>query len=202
MRNIIEIENRFKEISNLNNIDLTKSLIKKSDYPNQQVKTRKDKSKLHGEVFTPLYLVDAMIWLKFKDLNPNSKTCDLCAGYGQFTIRLMRIMYNKFHNNINEWLKNSHTLTELQMESCAKLVYVFGPNINLYCGDSLKLDKSNENDTGILFFNENTNQWNNNELINILLQNNIVQNNLKILQFIFENNNDNTKLQTLIQRLK
>lgn len=151
---ITQIESRFKEISNLSDIDLSKSLIKKSDYPIQQVKTRKDKSKNFGEVFTPLFLVDIMIYLKFKELTPETKTCDLCAGYGQFTIRLMRILYNKFKINVEDWLKNIHTLTELQMESCAKLVYIFGPDINLYAGDSLKLEYSDENDKGILFYNE------------------------------------------------
>lgn len=50
---IDQIETRFKEIANLYDIDLSKSLIRKSDYPIQQVKTRKDKSKEFGEVFTP-----------------------------------------------------------------------------------------------------------------------------------------------------
>ena len=149
---IDQIEKRFKEITELHDIDLTKSLIKKADYKVQQVKTRKEKSKNFGEVFTPLFLVDIMILMKFKEMTPETKTCDLCSGYGQFTIRMMRMLYNKFHMNVEEWLKNVHTLTELQMESCAKLVYIFGPDINLYAGDSLKLEYSDENDKGILFF--------------------------------------------------
>ena len=195
------MEKRFKEIADLHNIDLTKSLIRKSDYPIQQVKTRKDRSKEFGEVFTPLFLVDIMILMKFKELNVESKTCDLCAGYGQFTIRLMRMLFNKFHMNVEEWLKNVHTLTELQMESCAKLVYIFGPDINLYAGDSLKLEHSDENDKGILFFNEETKKWYNNELVDELIHIKYVKNNLKLLTFIFENNQNSEKLQKLKESL-
>ena len=198
---IDQIEKRFKEITELHDIDLTKSLIRKDDYKVQQVKTRKEKSKNFGEVFTPLFLVDIMILMKFKEMTPETKTCDLCSGYGQFTIRMMRMLYNKFHMNVEEWLKNVHTLTELQMESCAKLVYIFGPDINLYAGDSLKLEHSDENDKGILFFNEETKKWYNNELVDELIHIKRVKNNLQLLTFIFENNQNSEKLQKLKERL-
>jgi len=198
---INQIEQRFKEISNLHDVDLSKSLIKKSDCPIQQVKTRKDKSKEFGEVFTPLFLVDIMILMKFKDITPKTKTCDLCAGYGQFTIRLMRMLYNKFKIDVNDWLKNIHTLTEIQPESCAKLVYIFGPDINLYDGDSMMLEYSDENDSGILFFDEEAKKWYNNELVNELIHKNIVKNNLKLLTFIFENNMNIERLKKLNERL-
>lgn len=198
---IDQIEKRFKEITELHDIDLTKSLIKKADYKVQQVKTRKEKSKNFGEVFTPLFLVDIMILMKFKEMTPETKTCDLCSGYGQFTIRMMRMLYNKFHMNVEEWLKNVHTLTELQMESCAKLVYIFGSDINLYAGDSLKLEHSDENDKGILFFNEETKKWYNNELVDELIHIKSVKNNLQLLTFIFENNQNSEKLQKLKERL-
>ena len=198
---IDQIEKRFKEITELHDIDLTKSLIRKDDYKVQQVKTRKEKSKNFGEVFTPLFLVDIMILMKFKEMTPETKTCDLCSGYGQFTIRMMRMLYNKFHMNVEEWLNNIHTLTELQMESCAKLVYIFGPDINLYAGDSLKLEHSDENDKGILFFNEETKKWYNNELVDELIHIKRVKNNLQLLTFIFENNQNSEKLQKLKERL-
>ena len=198
---IEQIENKFKEISNLHDIDLTKSVIRKSDYPIQQVKTRKDKSKEYGEVFTPLFLVDIMLLMKFKELTPKSLTCDLCSGYGQFTVRLMRMMYNKFHINPEEWLKESHTLTELQLSSCAKLVYIFGPYINLYAGDSLKLKDSEDSDSGILFYNEDTHKWYNNKLVDKLVRISAVNNNIKLLTFIFENNDKTDKLQILFNRL-
>ena len=38
---IDQIETRFKEVAKLYDIDLTKSLIRKKDYPIQKLKTRK-----------------------------------------------------------------------------------------------------------------------------------------------------------------
>src|SRR5574344_757350 len=102
---ILDIEKRFKEVTGLEHVDLTKSVIKKSDFENQQQKTSKQDSKEYGFVATPLFLVDIMILLKFNEITPESKTCDLCAGFGQFTIRLMRMLYNKFSINVDEWLE-------------------------------------------------------------------------------------------------
>lgn len=87
------------------------------------------------------------------------------------------------------------------MESCAKLVYIFGPDINLYAGDSLKLEYSDENDKGILFFNEETKKWYNNKLVDELIHKDIVKNNLKLLIFVFENNTNSEKLQKLLNRI-
>ncbi len=48
-----------------------------------QTKTSKDKSKAHGEVFTPLPLVDKMIEKKEDAywLDESKVNCDLCTGY-------------------------------------------------------------------------------------------------------------------------
>lgn len=157
---IRDIEKRFKEITQLNEINLGIFPIKRDDYVNQQQATSKQASKERGYITTPIFLVDIMVALKHEDLLPTMQTCDLCAGEaGQFTIRLMRFMYNKFKMDVNEWLEKYHTLTELAPESCATLVYIYGPNINLYCGDSLNLKYSDENDKGILFFNKEKKMW-------------------------------------------
>lgn len=201
--NIEEIENRFKYITGLQHIDLSKSIILESDYKNQQQKTTKELSKKYGFVATPLFLVDKMIQLKFKDLTLDSKTCDLCAGHGQFSIRLLRQFYNKFKKmNIKNWLTNNHTFTELQPISCAKLVYIFGPSINLYVGDSMNLKYSVETDTGILFFDDKTKKWLNNNIINKLLSYKTIQQNLKALAFIFNNYNNIDKLTILLNALE
>lgn len=197
---INEIEKRFLEISNLQ-IDLSKSIIRKADYPKQQVTTRKDKSKEFGEVFTPLFIVDTMIALKFNDVKPTSQTCDLCAGYGQFTIRLMRRLFNTYNIDVLEWLKKYHTLTELQLESCAKLVYIFGPDINLFCGDSMKIGAAKDTDFGILFYDEKNKNWYNNDLVTELLHHKVVKTQLKLIIFIFENYNNNEKLMKLKEKL-
>ena len=165
---ITEIENRFKEITLLSEMDLSKYPIRKADYADQQQKTSKEAAKERGYITTPIFLVDAMISLKYKELTPELQTCDLCAGEaGQFTIRLMRMLYNKFNMDINEWLKNNHTLVELDLSACAKLVYIYGPNINLYCGDATKLSLVGEEDTGIIFFDGKA--WKSNQYVNQLL---------------------------------
>lgn len=198
---INEIEKRFLEIANLQ-LDLSKSVIRKADYPKQQVTTRKDKSKEFGEVFTPLFIVDTMIALKFNEVTPTSQTCDLCAGYGQFTIRLMRRLFNTYKIDVLEWLKKYHTLTELQLESCAKLVYIFGPDINLFCGDSMKINDAKDTDFGILFYDEKQKSWYNNDLITELLHHKVVQKQLKLITFIFENYNNPEKLIKLKDKLQ
>ena len=58
---ITEIEQRFKEVTELNEMDLTKYPIRKSDYKNQQQKTTKEAAKERGYITTPIFLVDTMI---------------------------------------------------------------------------------------------------------------------------------------------
>lgn len=198
---IEQIENRFKEITLLSEMNLSKYPIKKTDYSDQQQKTSKEAAKERGYITTPIFLVDTMIALKYKELTPEMKTCDLCAGEaGQFTVRLMRMLYNKFNMNVANWLKYNHTMVELDRKACAKLVYIYGPEINLYCGDAMKLGLSDENDSGILFFDGKA--WVKNELVNKLLQYSIVLKSKNVLDFIFENWDNNNKLTQLIERLK
>lgn len=197
---ITQIEQRFKEITNLQEMDLSKYPIEKNDYENQQQKTSKEDARQNGYITTPIFLVDTMIALKYKELNPTMQSCDLCAGEaGQFTVRLMRMLYNKFKMDVSAWLENYHTIVELQPLSCAKLVYIYGPNINLYCGDATKLSLSDENDNGIMFFDGKA--WKSNETLNELLKLKIVQNSIKLLDFIFENHNNEDKLKALKTKL-
>lgn len=201
---IRDIEKRFKEVTNLQEMDLSKYPIRKSDYQNQQQKTSKESAKERGYITTPIFLVDTMIALKYKELKPTLQSCDLCAGEaGQFTIRLMRMLYNKFKMNVLDWLKDYHTLVELAPLSCAKLVYIYGPNINLFCGDATKLGLAKEEDKGILFFDGN--EWKENRLVNELIQEKIVYTSIKLLDFIFENHNNESQLlkfQTKLSNLK
>lgn len=199
---ITEIENRFKEITLLSEMDLSKYPIRKTDYSDQQQKTSKEAAKERGYITTPIFLVDTMIAMKYRELTPDLQTCDLCAGEaGQFTIRLMRMLYNKFNMDVKDWLKNNHTLVELDLSACAKLVYIYGPNINLYCGDATKLGLIGEEDTGIIFY-DGKSEWKSRNLVNELLQYKSVQNSIKLLDFIFNYHNDETKLQTLLSRVQ
>jgi hypothetical protein len=138
---ITEIEQRFLEISGIE-CDLTKFPLQPEDIKNN-IKVDKEKSDQYGEVFTPLWLVDKMI-LKatVEKLHLSKSTLDLCAGYGQFTIRMIRALANHDKDfDVYKWLKTNHTFIELQLESAYKLLYIFGVNINLLIGDALKVSE-------------------------------------------------------------
>ena len=107
------------------------------------IKVDKDKSDQYGEVFTPLWLVDQMILkASVEKLHSSKSTLDLCAGWGQFTIRMVRALanYNKDFD-VYKWLKENHTFIELQLESAYKLLNIFGCDINLLIGDALEIEK-------------------------------------------------------------
>jgi len=154
MKSIDVIENNFKSISGID-LNLKTFPIKKSD-KKHQVDTDTDKSKKFGEVFTPIWLVDYMIGMA-KIKKNDIKTLDLCAGYGQFSIRLLRYYKNKF-KNIDNFFTN-HYFSELQISSCFKLMTIFGSDINLFIGDSLYLNKVPQNAKGIWVYLKEFNGW-------------------------------------------
>lgn len=141
MTDIEVIEKKFLEISGLK-CDLTKFPLQPDDVKNN-IKVDKDKSNQYGEVFTPLWLVDKMI-LKatVEKLYQSKSTLDLCAGWGQFTIRMIRALANYDNQfDVYKWLKEKHTFIELQLESAYKLMKIFGIDINLLIGDALKINE-------------------------------------------------------------
>jgi len=185
---IKDIEKRFLEISGIS-CDLTKFPLDEDDIDNN-VKVDKEKSNQYGEVFTPLWLVDKMI-LKagVKKLINSKSTLDLCAGWGQFTIRMIRALTNYDKNfNVSEWLKTNHTFIELQLESAYKLLYIFGTEINLLIGDALKI-KEVKNWNGVSIFHS---YWK--EIPSIWLQKNISCNEKDFIKrinndYLIENDN-------------
>lgn len=165
---IESIESRFKEVTGLTHLDLSVPHFSKGD--NQQQKTTKQQFRDFGWVCTPLWLVDEMIEPQIPNLTLTSTTCDACSGCGQFSIRLMRKMYNKIREmgasedkaNIwiqKVWLSKLHYFTEFQFANVAKLIYIFGPQINVYAGDSLNMRFAKANEQGLLFFNEKRKSW-------------------------------------------
>ena len=134
-----QIEERFLEVSELEG-DLSKSITQKDG---MQVQTDKEKSDKHGEVFTPLWLVDKMLDrvtphdCKKQDLT----TFDLCSGYGQFTVRMLRRRYNYLGENLDiaKVLLEYHLMAEIQPSSCFKLLYIFSTQIRLLIGDASKM---------------------------------------------------------------
>lgn len=160
------IQDRFLEISELDisDVPLENELL---PYPitkehHLQVKTDKEKSDKFSEVFTPLWLVDKMLdktdtgWE-----DDTTTTLDLCAGYGQFTIRMIAKKYKILGDDFNvvNFLKNTHNFSELQPSSCFKLGYIFGKDINLYIGDSINLKYLDEKDKGIMYWSEARSEW-------------------------------------------
>lgn len=119
MLTLEQIEENFLKISNLN-LDLTIFPIKQ--VKDTQAITTKEKSKEHGQVFTPIWLIDKMIIKSLKNrkkLLPKT-FLDLCAGYGQFSIRWLRCLnkiYSK-HNkefDVEQILQNQIFFSELQL---------------------------------------------------------------------------------------
>ena len=149
------IELRFKDVANLDG-DFSLMPMPKEDH--LQVTTNKEKSDSFGEVFTPIWLVDSMLE-RVSDYdwrNQNKITLDLCAGYGQFTVRMIRkkfdLMGEKF--DVKKFLFNTHYFSELQLSSCHKLMHIYSPNINLFIGDSKELKSLPENCSGIYYYNK------------------------------------------------
>lgn len=168
MATIESIEERFKEVTGLTHLDLSVPHFQRGD--NQQQATTKEEYKKFGFVTTPLWLVDEMLEPQIPNLTLTSTTCDACAGCGQFTIRLMRKLYNKFRDMgvVKEkldcwiekvWLQKQHWFTEFQFSNVAKLIYIFGPQINVYAGDSLNMKYAKDEDKGLLFFNKKQKSW-------------------------------------------
>ena len=165
---IVAIESRFKEVTGLTHLDLSTPHFERGD--DQQQKTSKSDYRNIGFVTTPLWLVDEMLEPEIPNLTLTSTTCDACAGCGQFSIRLMRKLHDKFikmgvvEEKVNAWitkvwLPKLHYFTEFQFSNVAKLVYIFGTNINVYAGDSLNMKYAKVEDRGLLFFNEKQKSW-------------------------------------------
>ena len=198
-----DIEKRFCNITKISGKGMQEFPINRpDDFGDQKQETIKELSDKYGFVPTPLYLVDIMIAKEQKKLKANSVTCDFCAGCGQYTVRLLRYLKNKFDIDVEDFLINNHYLTELQPENCAALVYIFGPKINLYVGDSMNLKYSTEEDKGIVFFNDKTKVWEHNTLIDGLLTKETFNTNKQFLSFIFNNYKDSNKIVEFVNKIK
>lgn len=143
---MVDIEKRFLEVAGLEG-GLEHFPVDRSN--RLQVKTDKIKSDEHGEVFTPLWLVDEMLQhISVKELKDNTKTYrDLCSGYGQFTIRILRRKANLLGSrfDIQRFLRNNHMFVEIQPNSCYRLLYIFGTEITLAIGDASRVGELPEN---------------------------------------------------------
>jgi len=164
------IESRFLQVAQLEG-DIALFPLTKENH--LQVTTDKDKSNKFGEVFTPLWLVDEMITRKsdYDWKNPNLTTLDLCAGYGQFTIRMLRKKFSVLGDDFDvyKFLKSypdeirkkpaTHSFSELQLSSAYKLLFIFGTRINLFIGDSTMLNILPDYTKGIWFYCNKSKDW-------------------------------------------
>ena len=119
------------------------------EYFTQLIKPTQKQKKQTGEVFTPLELVNEMLDKLPEDVwsNPNLKWLDPANGIGNFPvcvfIRLMKGLTNEIPD---ETKRKEHILTKMiyACELDAKNSYLYkamlGQNVNLYQGDSLKVD--------------------------------------------------------------
>jgi len=125
--------------------------------------TDKDKSRSFAEVFTPLYIVDEMIGTveNVGGMDQGNKYLDFCAGHGQFSIRILRMLYEKHGEefDIGRYLKQKHYFCELQTSSCYKLLWTFSSKINLAIGDALQLGKLPKKARGIWAYLESIDSW-------------------------------------------
>lgn len=152
---LLEMEKRFKATCNIKCDTSIFPIRSKAT----SIATNKSKSKEFSEVFTPLWLVDQMI--KQVDFeSSDTTTLDLCSGYGQFSIRLMRYYYNNFpYWDIRKFLINNHAFSELQLSSCYKLLNIFSNKITLFIGNSTYLNKLPANAKGLWCYIETYGYW-------------------------------------------
>jgi len=153
------IEERFKTVSKLKG-DISKYPLTKND--GISFDTDKAKSRDFAEVFTPLHTVDEMLnVLPEKGMTSSTNNLDLCAGQGQFTVRMLRKLYEESGRTLDlqDYLAGHHFFNELQLESCFKLLWVFGNKINLAIGDALQLGKMPGNWRGVWLWLASIDSW-------------------------------------------
>jgi hypothetical protein len=161
-KRLLDIESRFLEAAELTGINIGHFPLEQQE--GLQVTTDKDKSDEHGEVFTPLWLVDTMLDRVDNETWKDQRltTEDLCSGRGQFTIRMLRKKYSvlgaKF--NIEKFLTRTHLYIEIQPRSCFHLMHIFGTDIRLLIGDAAKKGKlPPEAEKGIWVWSDACQEW-------------------------------------------
>jgi hypothetical protein len=186
-----EIERRFRKVTGYKGALSQYPLSKSSGFA-----TNKDKSRDFAEVFTPPHIVDKMLD-SVPNLSSSTKNLDLCAGHGQFTIRMLRKFSQVKGFDVLKYLKTKNFFAELQLESCYKLLWVFGTGINLAIGDALQLKTLPHNWRGVWLFVENAGIW-----VNITkIVESEVQGNVEDLELFPYNSGEEKNFVTMIEKL-
>ena len=110
----------------------------------------KDKSDKHGEVFTPVELINEMLdKLPEEVWKDSTKTFyDPCAGKGNFPIEIVKRLFDSLEEKIEDpeerlrhIIENQIFMSEYQKESAefCDAIFTFGKDykVNIYFGDSL-----------------------------------------------------------------
>ena len=141
MRNIETLEKKFKKYTGISP-DLNMTIFPILQHTPFAINIKNKKQM--GQVFTPLQIVDHMI--EISQPRPDQHNMDLCAGRGQFTIRMLRYFTNRFPEfNMEEYLINRHWFNEFNPDNAQDIINIFGNNINLCIGPAQKLDKMAQN---------------------------------------------------------
>lgn len=123
-----------------------------TDKVKKETKHSKEKSDEHGEVFTPVELINQMCDSLPKDFwyDKNKTWFDPCAGKGNMPAVLVERLMETLSIEIGDVSKryahimeNMIYMCEFQRESAEMIKEIFNPNdnlkLNLYCGDTLTM---------------------------------------------------------------
>ena len=106
----------------------------------QILKSREDKRKMFGEIFTPYCLIEKMFSLFDDSLfsYPDKKWLDVGAGTGYFSIFLYNKLFEGLKKEIlneekrkNHIIENMIFMVEIQKSNCQELKQIFGNNANI-----------------------------------------------------------------------
>ena len=112
-----------------------------------------ENKKNNGEVFTPEFLIEEMLDKLPKEVwnNPDLKWFDPAVGVGNFMIfvyyRLMENLKTHFPDDIKRKahiIKNMLYMSELNPKNIKECKQLFGNELNIYEGDTLKMDTYKE----------------------------------------------------------
>ena len=155
-----EYENKLK--IKLNDIDINIGMDTNYNVDDQQLVREFLKLKLtpnienkknNGEVFTPEFLIEEMLDKLPKEVwsNPDLKWFDPAVGVGNFMIfiyyRLMENLKTSFPDDIERKahiIKNMLYMSELNPVNIKECIKIFGNELNIYEGDTLKMDTFKE----------------------------------------------------------
>lgn len=66
---------------------------------------------------------------------PNKYNIDLCAGRGQFTIRMLRYLTNTYKDfDLSYYMKHYHWFNEYNIDNAMDITKIFGNAVNLLVG--------------------------------------------------------------------